>query len=131
MLPDESTLYEMLKKEEEYKWSPEIQTLFDSVKDEPNGWIRITAELQERVCREFGYENVSDVVHLMRTAHLKYSDDKFKKVSMFVRENKARIGEYKINDILPSFDVYDLQGIKHPLNEYLNNYTVIFAGSHT
>ena len=55
--PSKELLLEMVKKEEEIRWSPWYQSECDIVKDEVNGWLRISEQVQYQVVKEFGFEN--------------------------------------------------------------------------
>ena len=47
----------MLQKEEEIRMSKEYSDKCTLVKDEVNGWLRITGELQQKIAYDFGYKD--------------------------------------------------------------------------
>lgn len=53
--PGKNDLILMLQKEEEIRMSQKYIDLCDEVKDEPNGWLRISEEIQYQIARDFGY----------------------------------------------------------------------------
>ena len=55
-IPKEKLL-QMLEEEEKQRFSDEYQQKCNEVKNEVNGWLRITGELQENVAKQFGYQD--------------------------------------------------------------------------
>ena len=76
-IPKEKLLL-MLQEEEKQRFSNEYQEKCSQVRNEPNGWLRISAELQENVAKIFGYEDqISNLlaVDLLRRASQIYKED--------------------------------------------------------
>ena len=133
----------MLEYEEKTKHSPDFQKYYTEVKDEVNGWIRITEELQQKVAYHFGYHDVLSnmlVVERMRRANLIYPDDEaFLKVSVYRRENRAKLLEIKIgtdmNDIFDKKDIqlFDIHKTEINFQEILDptRYNLVIASSDT
>jgi hypothetical protein len=71
-------LLEMCKKEEEIRWSQWYQSECDKVKDEVNGWLRISEQVQYQVAKKFGFETdiEADIaVNQLRRARYIYPDE--------------------------------------------------------
>ena len=114
-IPKEKLL-EMLEEEEKQRFSVEYQEKCNEVKNEVNGWLRITGELQEKIARDFGYKDQINnllAVDLMRRASQIYKDDnRFQTTSVYVRENKAKDCKYRIGDTIPNIEIFDLENKK-------------------
>lgn len=108
--PDKMTLIKMLQTEESIRMSEDYIELCDSVKDEINGWLRISEEIQYQIAKEFGYTSMIEqdlAVNRMRTAQHIYPDEPlFKTISVYVRENLAQMGHFKISDIVPNVEIH-------------------------
>lgn len=126
----------MLKVEETLRLSQAYISECSRVKDEVNGWLRVTGELQELVASHFGFnDEISNLfaVNLMRSAHHKYSDDsRFSEVSVYVRNNLAKQGSLKIGDDSVELNIHDLNGKTVSLSSITDNKdTVIISSSAT
>lgn len=133
---DKEILYRMLQHEEKLKWLPEYQENCTLSKDVVNGWINVTEKLQESVATEFGFISPADcysAVYQMRTAHVKYStEQRFQDVSVYVRNNKARLGNLQIGDTLPNTEICSFDTTPIKLHDVISDgYNVILASSHT
>lgn len=98
--------------EEQIKFSPQTQILFSEVKDEINGWLRITNEIQQQVATQFGYKdllsNLLAVNQIQRAQYLYPNDPEFIKYSVYIRHNRAQQGKYQIGDKIPNIKLVDM-----------------------
>ena len=89
--PSKEKLLLMLLREEQLKLSKEYIEQCSLVHKEVNGWLRITEEVQKKVCFEFGYtdilRNILAVNYLRRAQYLYPDDDRFKNTQVYVRNN--------------------------------------------
>jgi hypothetical protein len=103
--PSKDILIQMLQREEEIRLSAEYINKCTEVASEPNGWLRISAEVQKQVAAEFGYisEIENDIaINQMRRAQYIYPDEPlFRTIPVYVRNNLAAKGKYLPNDIVP------------------------------
>jgi len=135
-IPQEK-LFKMLVVEEKQRFSDEYQQKCNVVKNEVNGWLRISEELQQEVAKLFGYEDqISNIlaVDFMRRASQIYKDDKrFQTTSVYVRENKAKNCKYKIGDTIPNINIFNLQNKQLNLYNLLDEtkYNIIICSSNT
>jgi hypothetical protein len=139
-LPNEKMLELMIIEEERRRMSIEYQTDCTRVKDIPNGWLDVTAQMQKDVVASFGITDKmsSDITcNMMRRAHIIYPENEiFRTVPLQVRNNKATLGNLKVNDqiddILDTI-VYDLNNNEiNFMNLFdLNKPNVIFFSSAT
>lgn len=126
----------MLQKEEEMRMSKEYSDKCTLVKDEVNGWLRITGELQQKIAYDFGYKDELKnmwVVNMIRRASILYPNDtRFQKTQVYVRNNKAK-DCFKLNQSILNLNIYDLKKNKIPLYDILNSEksNVIIASSET
>jgi len=128
----------MLKREEEIRMSKWYIDECTNVKDEVNGWIRISSEVQQKVAFDFGYKDKLTnmlAVNYMRRARYIYPDDNiFKTISVYVRENIAHELDIKEGEIVPDIDVCKLNTLQCvSLNDLCNNkkYNAFIASSAT
>lgn len=135
--PDESTLVKMVYEEEKRRWSEEYVAECNRVVDIPDGWLDVTNQLQRDVVRSFGFDTEIETdfaVSALRRAHIDYPQNRiFREVPLQVRNNKARRGEREVGDIVPDFDVYDLDGKQCRLYDLmtLDKPTVLIMSSGT
>lgn len=130
-------LLEMLQLEEKIRLSNAYSQECTRVKDEVNGWLRVSGEIQERVAAKFGFNDEYTnliAVNAMRRGHLIYPDDeRFQNVSVYVRNNLARKGEFKVGDIVENIELVNLT--KNPISllslTNTDKYTVIIGSSET
>lgn len=99
----------MLQQEERIRMSDWYSNKCSEVKEEPNGWIRISNEVQELVAYNFGYKDTLTntlAVEQIRRAQYIYPDDPvFKKISVYIRENKAEKLNINIGDNIPNVNI--------------------------
>jgi hypothetical protein len=102
--PDKSTLIQMLKAEEAERMGPTYAQTCDLVANEPNGWLRISEELQYSIARQFGFDGFDShiaVNHMRRAQYIYPNDPEFKTISVYVRENLARPCDYFLDSEFP------------------------------
>lgn len=136
-VPNKQDLINILKREEEIRWSEWYQKKCDELKDEPNGWIRLSEQVQYQVVKEFGF--VSDMeadiaVNYMRRASQLYPDEEqFKIIPVYVRNNRAKQTKFKEKDPIPNIFIFDLNQKKIGIWSILekNRVNVLLASSHT
>ena len=101
-IPTEKCLELMVQEEERIRISKEYQEECTKVKNTVNGWLDVSAAVQKQVAKQFGFVddiNNNIAVNMIRRARYLYPDNNiFKTVPIYVRENKANIGNYKVND---------------------------------
>jgi len=135
-IPKEELLL-MLQEEEKQRFSIEYQEKCSLVKNEVNGWLGITAELQENIARQFGYiDEISNLlaVDVMRRASQIYKDDeRFQNTSVYVRENKAKNCKYQIGDTIPNINIFNLQNKQLNLHNLFDEtkYNIMICSSNT
>tara|TARA_B100001758_G_C18333640_1_gene570302 strand:+ start:247 stop:627 length:381 start_codon:yes stop_codon:yes gene_type:complete len=126
----------MLQKEEEMRMSKEYCDKCTLVKNEVNGWLRITGELQQKIVYDFGYKDKLKnmlVVNMIRRASILYpNDERFQNTQVYVRNNKAK-DCFKIDQKILNLNIYDLKKKEIPLYDLLNSdkSNVIIASSET
>lgn len=136
-IPTEKQLEQMVLKEREIRESEKYINQCTDVKDEVNGWLRITGEMQKQLVKDFGYNSdiESDIAcNLLRRAHLEYPDNQiFKTVPIQVINNKANQGDLQISTSVKDMMLYDLLKNKTHLHNILTNdkENIVLLGSHT
>lgn len=126
----------MLKLEEIVRLSKAYVNKCSEVKDEVNGWLRVTGEVQELVASRFGFKDqISNMfaVNLMRSAHTNYRDDpRFSEVSVYVRNNLAKKGNLSIGAEIPNVIINNLHGEDISLSTIIGDKdTVVISSSAT
>lgn len=135
-IPKEKLLL-MLQEEEKQRFSNEYQEKCSQVRNEPNGWLRISAELQENVAKIFGYEdqisNLLAVDFIRRASQIYKDDERFQTTSVYVRENKTKNCKYQIGDTIPNINIFNLQNKQLNLHNLLDEtkYNIIICSSNT
>lgn len=118
--PNKELLIKMLKYEDKLRLSKEYVDTCTEVKEEVNGWLRITKLIQKKVAYDFGYiDKFSNMVavNYLRRAQYIYPD--LKNLSVYVRNNHAKILP-KFN-IIPNLKLYDLSLNQINLDSLINN----------
>ena len=126
----------MLKLEEKIRMSDAYINECSRVKDEVNGWLRISGEVQEMIANKFGYKDIIQntiAVNLMRSAHIKYSDDiRFNSVSVYVRNNLAKKGNFYTGKELVDAKLFTTDKNLTSLKNIVNNKpTIVISSSAT
>ena len=137
-IPTKYQLLEMVKKEEEIRWSPWYQSECNHVKDQVNGWLVVSYQVQYQIAKDFGFntEVESDIAvnHLRRARYIYPEEPLFQSIPVYVRNNLAKQIKYKNGDKIPNvlissqdgqnqFNLFDI------LDKTKTN--VIFGSSHT
>ncbi len=132
----EATLEEMAIQEEKIRMSKEYQDACSKVKDIPDGWLTVTANVQKQIAKDFGFDddiNNDIAVNDLRRAHETYPNNAIFQNSIYVRNNKANIGNLKVDDIIPNITLHTIDNEKILLNDIINDnkINVFFGASHT
>lgn len=113
-IPTKETLLKLIKEEERRRFSKEYQDDCTAVKDVPNGWLEVTQQMQEKLVRDFGFDDdiSCDIAcnRLRRAPYIYPNDEEFKTIPVYVRENKANKGKLNVGDELPNVQVCDMDG---------------------
>jgi len=137
-IPTKNQLLEMVKKEEEIRWSPWYQSECDRVKDQVNGWLEVSAQVQYQIAKDFGFDTEveSDIAvnHLRRARYLYPDEPLFESIPVYVRNNLAKQIKYQNGNTIPNVPINSLDG-KETFNlvDILDKSkpNVIFGSSHT
>lgn len=139
-LPSYEDILEIAKKEGDYRLSQEYINQCDLVADEVNGWLRISGEYQKKLVEEAGFiDPTSKEIALNMLRRAQYlgpiKDNSIIRDLVYVKNNKANQGRFRVGDQLEDTTLYDLDGIETiKLFDIVSNDsipTIIFAGSHT
>ena len=137
-IPTKNQLLEMVKKEEEVRWSQWYQSECDRVKDQVNGWLAVSAQVQYQIAKDFGFDTEveSDIAvnHLRRAQYLYPEEPLFQSIPVYVRNNLAKQIKYKTGESIPNIPINSLDGLnKINLFDILDKTktNVIFGSSHT
>ena len=136
-LPTKELLLKMCKKEEEIRWSSWYQSECDKVKDEINGWLRISEQVQYQVARDFGFTNEIEAdiaVNQLRRARYIYPEESdFQTIPVYVRNNRAKQCVYQLGQVVPNILINTLQGNPIKLYEILDQTkpNILIGSSHT
>lgn len=135
--PPKEKLLEMLQMEEFIRMSPEYSEECTKVKDEVNGWLRISEEVQQKVAHLYGYQdplsNLLAVNYIRRAPYLFPEEPEFSQTQVYVRNNFANLGNLEIGAEFPNVSLINLSGEKIKNHDILNpdKYNVIIASSAT
>ena len=137
-IPTKYQLFEMVKKEEKVRWSSWYQSECDIVKDEVNGWLTVSSQVQYQIAKDFGFDTEveSDIAvnHLRRARYLYPEEPLFQSIPVYVRNNLAKQIKYKNGDQIPNIPINSLDASKQfNLIDILDKSktNVIFGSSHT
>jgi hypothetical protein len=136
-IPTKDDLLRMITKEEEIRWSKWYQDQCDNVKDEVNGWLRISEQVQYQVVKDFGFTSDIEadiaVNYLRRARYIYPEEDKFKTIPVYVRNNKAKQCNFAAGDSVPNVNICFKSG--EPINLYnimdKSKLNIIIGSSHT
>lgn len=135
--PDKDDLIKMLQAEEQIRMSAEYLKMCDAVKNEPNGWLRISEQIQYNIAKQFGYVRSIEqdlAVNRMRRAQYLYPNEPlFKTISVYVRNNLAREGDFKVGNLVPNLTIFNENLKQIQLYDTLNKtkLNMLIASSHT
>lgn len=130
-------LFEMLELEEIVRMSNPYIDRCTEIKDEINGWLRLSGEIQSKIATKFGFNNSLTnyiAVNSMRRAHLTYpNDSRFREASVYVRNNLASKGKFKRGDSYSDVQLVTLDKKLITLGNLINNnkYNIIISSSET
>lgn len=138
-LLERNTLKDLLMKEERMRLSQEVQNLLGSIENRTDiDWMDIIADLQTNLVRETigpdaAPEEIQHGLRILRSAQQLYeNDDEFRSISLYVRHNRARIGDLRIGDRAIDINLLNMTGECVPLLSYHQNRPLlIIAGSYT
>ena len=136
-IPTKEQLILMLLEEEKIRFSQEYISECNDVALEPNGWLRVSAEKQYKVARQFGFisEIEADIaVNHMRRARYLYPEEKlFQTIPVYVRNNLAEQCKYKVGDTIPNLMIHQLNTQLVNLYDTFdsNKINILIASSHT
>lgn len=131
------TLLEMLELEEKIRFSKPYIDECTNLRNVVNGWLDLSGNIQKKIANKFGYSNLLQntiAVNAIRRASLIYpNDSRFKNTSVYVRNNIARSGDFKIGDNFPNLKLSTLTGKTIEIGNLLDNqkYNIIVASSET
>jgi hypothetical protein len=129
IIPKE-TLKKMLLRENELRLSSEYQKLYEEAeKSWQTNWLKVTENLQIQVLEEFEISNLSQGLFELRTASLKFPE--FKSIPLYVKFNRSREGNLRIDDEAPSMKLFDLEGKMVELIDKNSKCQLIFGGSYS
>lgn len=107
-IPNEQLLELMIAEEEKIRTSKYYQDKCTAVKNIPNGWLKVTEEVQNDIAKKYGFTDKMScdiACNMARRAHILYpNNQKFQKVPLQVRNNKAMLGNLILGDIPPNTD---------------------------
>lgn len=132
----EKILEAMALMEESIRTSSEYQNECTKVKSIPDGWLAVTENVQKKVADHFGFAdpiNNEIACNDLRRAHIDFPDNPIFKQSIYVRNNKAKIGTLLEGDITPNISLRTIDNESIYLNELLeeNKINIFFGASHT
>lgn len=132
-----NVLLEMLELEEKIRFSKPYIDECTNMRNVVNGWLVLSGNIQKKIAHKFGYSGLlhnTIAVNTLRRASLIYPDDpRFKNTSVYVRNNIARDGDFKIGDNFPDLKLSTLTGDPIKIRSLLDNqkYNIIIASSET
>ena len=123
-VPDEKVLERMVIEENELRTSEWYINECNKVKHIPNGWLKVTDDLQEDLVKRYGYTypslSFSIALYMLRNARSIYPDNHiFVDVPIYVRENTARVGTLQEQQDIPDVCLYDIDGNESSLYKIL------------
>lgn len=136
-IPSKETLLKMIMKEQEIRMSHEYIKKCDDVADKPNGWLDVSEQVQYDVVKMFNYKEDLDmniaVNHLRRARYLYPEEPLFQTIPVYVKNNLANVGKYKIKDIIPNLTTYNINLDPIPLYSIFekDRKNLLILSSHT
>jgi len=132
----EEILELMALMEESIRMSQEYQNECTKVKDIPDGWLMVTANVQKKVANHFGFTdemNNEIACNDLRRASTTYPNNLIFKQSIYVRNNKANIGTLHENDIITDISLHTVENKMINLSDLIekNKINIFFGASHT
>lgn len=118
----------MLQAEEKIRMSKEYIEKCSQLKDEVNGWLRISGEIQQQIAYDFGYKdklkNMLVVNQIRRAPYLYPKDERFQNTQVYVRYNRAKDSMFQINQKIPDVTFFSLR------EENINLYSLLDFEKH-
>ncbi len=136
-VPSKDDLLQMITKEEEIRWSKWYQDQCDQVKDEVNGWLRISEQVQYQIVKDYGFTSDIEadiaVNYLRRARYIYPEEEKFKSIPVYVRNNRAKQCVYNIGNSVPNIEICNQDGSRIKLYDILDKsrLNVVIGSSHT
>jgi hypothetical protein len=103
----------MVTKEREIRLAPETQVKYHEAESSgATDWMEHTALMQEQLCRDFGFTSESDLknalYNLRMAAHIYPEDPEFREIQIYVKYNRATMGNLVNNGPAPDCALYPL-----------------------
>lgn len=136
-IPDRDTTLKMLLEEEQIRMSSKYIDDCDKLANKPNGWLELSEQIQYSIVQKYGFNSTIEqelAIIKMRSASTTYKNDpEFTNISVYVRNNLARNGEYKIGDVVPNILIYQQNLIAIQLFDIFdhNKRNLLITGSAT
>lgn len=135
-LPSHDDIIELVKIESQMRFSKEYIDKCNQVKDEPNGWLRITGEMQQQIITDYGFKGVAVPIalNMLRRAQYLYPDNPHVQNLVYVKNNKANMGTFKAGDIIKDVELWNLCGTE--MNKFSgllskDKINIVLSASHT
>jgi hypothetical protein len=134
-LPTEKLLEILVDEEEKVRNSEYYRNLCNDVKDIPNGWLTVTSKIQNDIVSKY-FDNPIEceiACNKLRRAQYEFPDNEKFKRPLYVRNNKASVGKFKINDELEDVVIYDMEKTAINMSSIIceDKFNLIFSGSET
>ena len=141
-LPCPDDIIKIAEREGKIRLSKEYIDECTAVKDEVNGWLRITGEMQKRIVTEYLQEIYGEAtpagidigVNMLRNAQVLFPDNDIVQNLVYVKNNKANIGRFKAGDKLEDIKLHTIDGKSEiSLFDLLSDdkINIVIAASHT
>ena len=112
------------------------------VKDEVNGWLRITGEMQKEIVTKYLKDKYGEAtepgidigVNMLRNAQVLFPDNETVQNLVYVKNNKAEIGRFKSGHKLEEVKLHTMDGQSEvSLFDLMSNdkINIVMAASHT
>ena len=135
-IPTKEQLISISMKENDIRTSQKYIDMCSDVADEPNGWLRITSIVQEKLVEEEGFTSElekSIALNRLRRANILYPDEVVFKNMIQVKNNLANKGKYIYGEVLPNLEIHMIDMTKINLYSILNKskLNLLIASSHS
>eukprot|EP01121_Diplochlamys_sp_Union-15-3_P021666 TRINITY_DN8891_c0_g1_i2.p1 TRINITY_DN8891_c0_g1~~TRINITY_DN8891_c0_g1_i2.p1 ORF type:complete len:366 (+),score=40.92 TRINITY_DN8891_c0_g1_i2:98-1195(+) len=118
--PSVEVMKQILKREDELRLSAEVQALFS---DPGNDTVHVAAIVQERVAKEFGFQNVEEAVSIIRSVPALYPDHpELHRIPHYQKYNRSKRGSLNVGDTIPDVPLSFLDGAPISLLRYVDKY---------
>jgi len=122
--------------EREQRLSEDYIKKCSDVSNIPNGWLKVTSDLQKMVAKKMGFisklENELAVNYLRRAHHL-YPEESVFQEAIQVKNNLANKGKYKNGDSIFNHTIFDIKMNQIKLHDTFtkNKRNLLVASSHS